>query len=62
MKWTSHPHGTRRERRPFAWLPVRTSDFTLVWLERYLVVEEWTHIGHQAVWVEVFTRPLGAKP
>ena len=47
MRWKAKPIpkvGDFRERFPFAWLPTEVGEYT-VWLERYWVKEELTHVA-----------------
>jgi len=41
MKFKNHwyKHGETRERRRFAWLPVRLNNDIVIWLERYYIKE-----------------------
>lgn len=52
MKWNTTPtprQGATRIREAFAWFPVKCRNDKMVWLEKYLVTEEYC-IGYTDEW------------
>lgn len=56
-------NGDTREFTRFSWLPTRIG-LTMVWLERYLVIEEWRNATSltRSGWVERGVRTVEPKP
>lgn len=54
MKWKIDPPPAIQETRVrvvFAWLPVKTDDNYLIWLESYVIHETYKELRHGPTWI-----------